>query len=62
VRLVLERAAAAGAAWRLITPAGSARNRHFYEKLGYRKVGEHRRSDRLTLIEYEKAGQTGAPQ
>jgi ribosomal protein S18 acetylase RimI-like enzyme len=42
------------ARWRLITPAGSPRNRHFYEKLGYRVVGEHRRSERLTLIEYEK--------
>lgn len=42
------------ARWTLCTPMGSARNRHFYEKLGYRKVGEHRISDQLTLIDYEK--------
>jgi len=43
-----------GAYWLLTTPAGTERNRHFYEKLGYRKIAEHRRSERLTLIEYKK--------
>jgi GNAT superfamily N-acetyltransferase len=41
-------------AWHLITPAGSIRNRRFYEKHGYHQVNEIYRSPRLTLIEYEK--------
>jgi ribosomal protein S18 acetylase RimI-like enzyme len=43
-----------GEVWSLITPEGSYRNRHFYEKLGYKKIGERRQSDRLTLIQYQK--------
>jgi ribosomal protein S18 acetylase RimI-like enzyme len=43
-----------GKYWRLVTPAKSYRNRHFYEKLGYKKVGEHPHSECLTLIEYQK--------
>ncbi|HEX3046594.1 MAG TPA: GNAT family N-acetyltransferase [Bacillota bacterium] len=43
-----------GTFWCLTTPEGTPRNRHFYEKLGYHKVGEYRRSERLTLIEYKK--------
>jgi ribosomal protein S18 acetylase RimI-like enzyme len=44
-----------GAAWwSLVTPEGTEKNRHFYEKRGYRRVGEHRRSERLTLVEYRK--------
>ena len=40
--------------WQLTTPEGTARNRHFYEKLGYREVGRVPRSKVLTLIEYDK--------
>ena len=47
-------------AWHLITPAGSIRNRHFYEKHGYRPINEIHRSQRLTLVEYEKI-QVAAP-
>jgi GNAT superfamily N-acetyltransferase len=47
-------------AWHLMTPAGSTRNRHFYEKHGYHQVNEIHRSQRLTLIEYEKS-QVAAP-
>ncbi|MGD0863476.1 MAG: GNAT family N-acetyltransferase [Candidatus Limnocylindrales bacterium] len=42
------------AAWHLITPAGSSRNHHFYEKHGYHQVSQIYRSPQLTLIEYEK--------
>lgn len=40
--------------WRLVTPEQSYRNRHFYEKLGYKKIGEIAHSNCLTLINYEK--------
>jgi GNAT superfamily N-acetyltransferase len=40
--------------WHLVTPAGTSRNRHFYEKHGYRQVKEIYRSERLTLVEFEK--------
>jgi ribosomal protein S18 acetylase RimI-like enzyme len=43
-----------GKVWRLITPEGSYRNRHFYEKIGYKKMGEKHQSERLTLIQYQK--------
>lgn len=43
-----------GEIWSLITPAGSLKNRHFYESLGYRKAGEKVYSDKLILIEYQK--------
>ncbi len=43
-----------GTKWSLITPEGSLRNRHFYETLGYKKIGEKVHSEKLTLIEYQK--------
>ena len=40
--------------WSLDTPKDNRRNRHFYEKFGYKKMGEHKINDYLTLILYEK--------
>lgn len=40
--------------WSLITPHKSLRNHHFYEKMGYQKVGEIVNSETLTLWQYEK--------
>lgn len=40
--------------WTLITPEGSARNRHFYEKHGYKIVGKEVVSQKLTLLDYRK--------
>jgi ribosomal protein S18 acetylase RimI-like enzyme len=40
--------------WSLDTPKENRRNRHFYEKFGYKKTGEFKVNDRLTLVEYEK--------
>jgi len=39
--------------WTLDTPTWAIRNIHFYEKLGYVKVGETEEED-ITLIAYEK--------
>lgn len=40
--------------WDLDTPQDSYGNQHLYEKLGYKKIGEHRITDKLTLIDYIK--------
>jgi RimJ/RimL family protein N-acetyltransferase len=40
--------------WTLDTPAYATRNHHFYEKLGFVKVGEIPESDDLLLYSYEK--------
>ncbi|MFJ7666858.1 GNAT family N-acetyltransferase [Lysinibacillus sp. NPDC097195] len=40
--------------WHLDTPHLNTRNHHFYEKLGYQKVGEHRISETLLLFDYVK--------
>lgn len=40
--------------WSLDTPKDNERNRHFYEKFGYKQTGEMKVNERLTLIEYEK--------
>ncbi|MCT4563982.1 MAG: GNAT family N-acetyltransferase [Maledivibacter sp.] len=40
--------------WELITPHKSYRNHHFYEKMGYIKIGEIVHSDVLTLWQYKK--------
>ncbi len=40
--------------WTLHTPTYAIRNQHFYEKLGYVKVGEEPEGDDITLIVYEK--------
>lgn len=40
--------------WTLDTPKDNQRNRHFYEKLGYKKTGDIKVNEYLTLIEYEK--------
>lgn len=38
----------------LDTPHLNFRNHHFYEKHGYRKIGEYKFSTALTLFDYEK--------
>ncbi|MBU8915201.1 GNAT family N-acetyltransferase [Bacillus sp. FJAT-29953] len=40
--------------WSLDTPKDNHRNRHFYEKFGYKKIGEQQINEYLTLINYEK--------
>lgn len=40
--------------WSLDTPYLNTRNHHFYEKLGYKKVGQHQISAKLLLIDYVK--------
>ncbi|WP_411994658.1 GNAT family N-acetyltransferase [Agarivorans sp. DSG3-1] len=42
--------------WHLVTPYKAFRNQHFYQKLGYKKVGEMqpRPNDPFTLFEYKK--------
>jgi GNAT superfamily N-acetyltransferase len=40
--------------WTLNTPSYATRNHHFYEKLGYVKVGEEPFKD-FTLLDYEKS-------
>jgi ribosomal protein S18 acetylase RimI-like enzyme len=40
--------------WTLDTPKDNLRNRHFYEKFGYKKTGEQKINEYLTLIDYEK--------
>lgn len=40
--------------WTLDTPAYAIRNQHFYETLGYVKVGEATEPDGLLLYSYEK--------
>jgi ribosomal protein S18 acetylase RimI-like enzyme len=40
--------------WSLDTPNDNRRNRHFYEKFGYKKTGEQQINEYLTLINYEK--------
>jgi GNAT superfamily N-acetyltransferase len=39
--------------WTLQTPIWATRNRHFYEKFGFRKVGETVAPD-ITLVDYER--------
>jgi ribosomal protein S18 acetylase RimI-like enzyme len=49
--------------WELITPFKSYRNHHFYEKLGYKKMGEIIHSDTLTLWKYKNVfGKIGIAQ
>jgi len=42
--------------WSLDTPYLSYRNHHFYEKMGYKKVGETQleKGSKFRLFEYEK--------
>lgn len=40
--------------WSLDTPKDNRRNRHFYEKFGFKKTGEQQINEYLTLINYEK--------
>lgn len=42
------------ALWTLDTPVYALRNQHFYEKLGYVKVGEHQPPDDIALFAYER--------
>ncbi|ENQ3080642.1 GNAT family N-acetyltransferase [Bacillus cereus] len=39
--------------WSLDTPKDNIRNHHFYEKCGYRVVGEHQINNKLILLDYE---------
>ncbi len=39
--------------WTLTTPTYATRNQHFYERLGFARVGETKFED-ITLIQYEK--------
>ena len=45
--------------WDLDTPHLSYKNHHLYEKLGYKRVGEQKVSDSLTLVEYLKGQPRG---
>ena len=49
----LEQTYPAATLWSLDTPVWAVRNQHFYEKLGYVKVGEEVLPD-ITLIQYQK--------
>ena len=40
--------------WDLDTPQHSYGNQHLYEKLGYKKIGVHKITDKLTLFDYIK--------
>lgn len=40
--------------WTLDTPKLNDRNQHFYEKAGYKKIGETKYSEKLVLIDYAK--------
>lgn len=40
--------------WTLVTPSRSFRNHHFYEKMGYEKIAEHRQSDSFKMFEFRK--------
>jgi RimJ/RimL family protein N-acetyltransferase len=40
--------------WSLYTPYLNKRNHHFYEKLGYIKIGEVQITEKLQLFKYEK--------
>jgi RimJ/RimL family protein N-acetyltransferase len=40
--------------WSLYTPYLNNRNHHFYEKLGYIKIGEVQVTEKLQLFKYEK--------
>jgi GNAT superfamily N-acetyltransferase len=42
------------ARWTLDTPTWAVRNQHFYEKFGYKKVGEHEEPGDVPLFAYEK--------
>lgn len=44
------------ALWTLDTPVYALRNQHFYEKLGYVKVGQHDPPDDVPLYAYERRG------
>ncbi|MCM3567791.1 GNAT family N-acetyltransferase [Neobacillus mesonae] len=47
--------------WSLDTPKDNVRNRHFYEKFGYKQTGEVKVNERLTLIQYEKKVKRNPP-
>ncbi|KOP69667.1 hypothetical protein AMS59_22340 [Lysinibacillus sp. FJAT-14745] len=40
--------------WVLDTPHLNIRNHHFYEKIGYKKSGQHQINEKLILIDYTK--------
>jgi hypothetical protein len=40
--------------WCLDTPYLNTRNHYFYEKLGYQKVGKHKITEKLWLMDYVK--------
>ncbi|MGK7377265.1 GNAT family N-acetyltransferase [Planococcus sp. 1R117A] len=51
---LIEKEFPSAAEWHLDTPHLNKRNHHFYEKLGYRKVGQHQLTDKLFLYDYVK--------
>lgn len=40
--------------WTLSTPYLNYRNHHFYEKFGYKKIGEQKITEKLILLDYIK--------
>lgn len=54
VMILLEKEFPDARVWELDTPHRNYRNQHFYEKLGYQRVGENRLSNTLILFEYVK--------
>ncbi len=40
--------------WELVTPFDRYRNHHFYQKMGYKKIGEYIHSDKLILFNFKK--------
>ncbi|MFA8344199.1 MAG: GNAT family N-acetyltransferase [Rhodothermaceae bacterium] len=57
VMCLIEKMYTAFKIWNLVTPGEAYRNHHFYEKLGYRKVGEFLPDPEkpFKLFEYRKA-------
>ncbi|MEH7464886.1 GNAT family N-acetyltransferase, partial [Bacillus thuringiensis] len=39
--------------WSLDTPEDNIRNHRFYEKCGYKVVGEHQINEKFILLDYE---------
>ncbi len=50
----IEQTYPAATKWTLDTPVYAVRNQHFYEKLGYVKVGEYQPDDDIALYTYER--------
>ncbi|WKA60231.1 GNAT family N-acetyltransferase [Planococcus shenhongbingii] len=55
---LIEKEFPAAVEWNLDTPHLNKRNHHFYEKLGYQKVGQHQITEKLFLYDYVKKMET----